>query len=165
MDAPRQVESVPRPLPPGPAVSLQPSFPRLTDIPQGSGASPSVSPQTSGSGRPPPPPSPEVTKSYVYKRCPPGSARDQGPPVPRCCEHSASLSASISFPLGGGRGGASLSDSRWAPLFRGTKVGDGEGWGPSGPVQAGLARVKVNLPATFSSDDCCSLPPLPSPTG
>lgn len=44
----------------------------------------------------------------------------RGHPVPQCCELS-----SVSFPHGGES--VPLSDSRWAPLFRGTKVGDGEG--------------------------------------
>lgn len=44
---------------------------------------------------------------------------------------------------------SSLSDSTQA-LFRGTRVGDGEGWGCFRPMQAGLVRIKMNLSGIFS---------------
>lgn len=88
-------------------------------------------------------------------------AQDQGPSVPRCCEHSAPPPPPpLAFPVAGGEGMLCFSLFRIperAPLFRGTKAGDGEGRGPFGPVQAGPVRVKAILSAPLSSDDGFSL--------
>lgn len=74
----------------------------------------------------------------------------QGPgAVPRCCEYSPPNCPPSPAPSAWRGVCSSLSDSTQA-LFRGTRVGDGEGWGCFRPMQAGLVRIKMNLSGIFS---------------
>lgn len=90
----------------------------------------------------------------------------QGPgAVPRCCEYSPPNCPPSPAPSAWRGVCSSLSDSTQA-LFRGTRVGDGEGWGCFRPMQAGLVRIKMILSGIFSCSGgfspCPPCPPYPA---
>lgn len=150
-DAQRQGEFSPHPLPAGPTVSPQPSFPQLTDLPEAVGPRRVSLPQPQGPGVPLLL-HPQLSPSLMFTNgARPPTGLSQGPGAAVRCLGAVSTPPPLALPTGNMGGRASLSDSRWAhpPLFRGTKASDGEGWEPFRPVQGRLVRVKVNQPVCY----------------
>lgn len=91
-----------------------------------------LSPKPDSPGWVPSPPSSDITKSNVYKWCQPSS------------EARGTRAVVLNTPplLSPGAEEGLL----FSQIFRGSRVGDGEGWEHLRPsVQAGLARIQVNL--------------------